>query len=229
MPGSVNVPLALWLKRGEKGNSLVRDFDSLDSHFKHSWSRMGTQTAPNGPTYSWPSSSKTSVFISLWSTAKGPEKKAISSQPWIEYLVSVTLPHTFGPAGLDTVLYVYKSMKGEIFQHAQCIPAPFCRRLGKALYRFQEMPHKHLQQIHDPLSEKFAHRPVASHSISMHFSLQKIPFYLTTLLASFACKSYGLIKQNHSKRTQLRRFGCCKISANCQIKSLFAFQDSLDV
>ena len=145
---------------------------------------------------------KTSVFISLWSTAKGPEKKAISSQPWIEYLVSVTLPHTFGPAGLDTVLYVYKSMKGEIFQHAQCIPAPFCRRLGKALCRFQEMPHKHLQQIHDPLSKKSVDGPVASHSIAMHFSLQKIPFYLTTLLASFACKSYGLTKQNHSTRAQ---------------------------
>lgn len=109
---------------------------------------------------------KTSVFISLWSTAKGPEKKAISSQPWIEYWVSVT--HTFGPAGLDTVLYVYKSMEGGIFQHAQCIPAPFCRRLGKALYRFQEMPHKHLQQIHDPLSEKSALRTVDPHSISMH-------------------------------------------------------------
>lgn len=176
-----------------------------------------------------PACKTSGVYLPLVKTAKGPEKKAISSQPWIEYWVSVTLPHTFGPAGLDTVLYVYKSVKGESVQHAQNIPAPFCRRLGKALYRFQEMPHKHLQQIHHPLSEKFAHRPVASHSISMQFSLQKFPFYLTTLLASFACKSYGLTKQNHSKRTQLRRFGCCKIPANCQIKSLFAFQTSLDV
>ena len=83
MPGSVNVPFALWLKRGEKGNSLARDFDSLASHFNHSWSRMGTQNDQH--IHEPLPVCKTSVFISLWSTAKGPEKKAISSQPWIEY------------------------------------------------------------------------------------------------------------------------------------------------
>lgn len=161
---------------------------------------------------------KTSVFISLWSSAKGPEKKAISSQPWIEYWVSVTLPHTFGPAGLDTVLYVYKSMKGEISNMPNAFRHLFADVLEKLCIAFRRCPTNTCSRYTTPCLKSLHSGP-----------LTLIAFLCTTLLASFACKSYGLTKQNHSKRTQLRRFGCCKIPSNCQIKFLFAFQTSLDV
>lgn len=61
------------------------------------------------------------------------------------------------------------------------------------------MPHKHLQQIHDPLSEKSALRTVDPHSISMHdlvgfLCVQKLWAYKTESLKAHSTAQIWMLQ-----------------------------------